>query len=90
MTVSLAEADGLVRLQICDDGIGIAAEHLPKIFDRFYQVDAARTSDDSAEAGAGLGLAMVREITEMHGGQVRAESTPGEGSTFTVTIPAHL
>ena len=90
ITVSLSEADGQVRLQVCDDGIGIAAEHLTKIFDRFYQVDAARTSDDSAEAGAGLGLAMVREITQMHGGQVSVESAPGEGSTFTVTIPAHI
>ncbi len=90
ITVSLTEADGQVRLQVCDDGIGIAAEHLPKIFDRFYQVDAARTSDGSAEAGAGLGLAMVREITELHRSQISVESVPGEGSTFTVTIPAHL
>ncbi len=89
VTVTLEEAGNQICLQVSDDGIGIAEEHLPKIFDRFYQVDSARTADDTAEAGAGLGLAMVREITQMHGGQVTVESTPGEGTTFTVTIPAH-
>lgn len=89
ITVTLEEAGDQIRFQVSDDGIGIADEHLPKIFDRFYQVDTARTSDDSAEAGAGLGLAMVREITQMHGGQISVESTLGEGTTFTVTIPSH-
>ncbi len=79
-----------VMLQVADDGIGIAEEHLPHIFERFYQADAARTADDSTEAGAGLGLAMVREIIELHGGTVTAESVPGKGSLFTVTIPAEL
>lgn len=79
-----------IRFQVKDDGIGIPEEHLPRIFDRFYQVNEARTADDSAEAGAGLGLAMVREIVHLHGGQIEAESTPGEGTTFTVTLPAQL
>jgi len=80
----------VVILQVADDGIGIPAEHLPRIFDRFYQVDGARTADGSSEAGAGLGLAMVREIVQMHGGEVRAESQPGKGSVFTVIIPSAL
>ena len=79
-----------VMLQVADDGIGIAGEHLPRIFDRFYQVDSARTADDSSEAGAGLGLAMVREIVQMHGGQITVESQPEEGTVFTVTLPAQL
>lgn len=79
-----------VMLQVADDGIGIAEEHLPRIFDRFYQVDSARTADDSSEAGAGLGLAMVREIVQMHGGQITVESQPEEGTVFTVTLPAQL
>lgn len=85
-----ASAADTVMLQVADDGIGIAEEHLPRIFDRFYQVDSARTADDSSEAGAGLGLAMVREIVQMHGGQVTAASQPGEGSVFTVVLPACL
>ena len=79
-----------VMLQVADDGIGIAEEHLPRIFDRFYQVDSARIADDSSEAGAGLGLAMVREIVQMHGGQITVESQPEEGTVFTVTLPAQL
>ena len=85
-----ASAADTVMLQVADDGIGIAEEHLPRIFDRFYQVDSARTADDSSEAGAGLGLAMVREIVQMHGGQITVESQPEEGTVFTVTLPAQL
>lgn len=97
ITVSLHSSGGgdaspadTVMLQVADDGIGIAEEHLPRIFDRFYQVDSARTADDSGEAGAGLGLAMVREIVQMHGGQITVESQPEEGTVFTVTLPAQL
>ena len=97
ITVSLHSSGGCdaspadtVMLQVADDGIGIAEEHLPRIFDRFYQVDSARTADDSGEAGAGLGLAMVREIVQMHGGQITVESQPEEGTVFTVTLPAQL
>jgi signal transduction histidine kinase len=90
ITVNLYEKDGNAILQVSDDGIGISAEHLPFIFDRFYQADASRTSDNSIDAGAGLGLSMVREIVQMHHGTVNAESIPGEGSIFTVTIPAYF
>lgn len=67
---------------VTDNGIGIAREHLDKIWQRFWQADPARS-----DGGAGLGLAMVRWIAEAHGGHVQVESTPGAGSTFTVSIP---
>ena len=73
------EAKKSILLIVEDDGIGIAPEEQENIFRRFYQVDASRTGN-----GSGLGLAMVREIAQFHGGEVRVESTPGEGSVFTV------
>jgi len=88
--VSLRQDGSSIILQVSDDGIGIAEEDLPYIFDRFYQADRARTHTAAAEAGAGLGLAMVREIVQIHGGTVTCRSIPDEGSTFTVTIPAFL
>ena len=72
------------RDRVSDTGPGIAAEHLPHIFDRFYRVDHAR---NQADGGAGLGLSISRWIAEAHGGAIRAESTPGGGATFTVSLP---
>lgn len=72
-----------VALDVIDDGCGIAAEHLPKLFDRFYRVDAARSAPDST----GLGLSVVRSIAELHGGSVSVSSTPGQGTTFTLLFP---
>jgi len=66
---------------VADTGIGIHAECLAHVFDRFYQVDLARFS-----GGAGLGLSICRWIAEAHGGSIRAASDPGRGSTFTVLI----
>lgn len=80
--VELTEDEGFGVLKVRDDGIGIDPRDAEKIFDRFYQVDSART-----EQGAGLGLAMVKEIAELHGGSVGLESSPGEGSCFMVKIP---
>jgi two-component system OmpR family sensor kinase len=71
------------RLEVSDDGIGIAPEALPHIFDRFYRVDKARSRTG---AGTGLGLAIVRGIAEKHGGKVSVTSQPGKGSTFTVWL----
>ena len=73
-----------VELWVRDTGPGIPGEHLPHVFDRFYRVDVARSR---AEGGVGLGLAISRWIAEAHGGSIRVESVPGEGSTFTVLIP---
>ena len=83
VNISLSESDGRVMLNVEDDGIGIAAEHLDKIFDRFYRVDTSRTGDK----GTGLGLSMVKRIAKLHGGDISVESTPGKGSCFTFTMP---
>lgn len=72
-------------LVVEDRGPGIAAEHLPHLFDRFYRVDPARAREDG---GCGLGLAIVKSIVEAHGGSVGAESQPGRGTTFTVSLPS--
>ena len=72
-----------VALTVSDDGCGIAQEHLPLIFDRFYRVDAARSATDST----GLGLSVVRSIAELHGGTVTVSSKPDHGTTFTLLLP---
>jgi two-component system, OmpR family, sensor kinase len=74
----------IVELSVADTGVGIPAEHLPRLFERFYRVDKARSRE---RGGTGLGLAIVRQIAEAHGGQVRVRSEPGEGSIFTVALP---
>jgi signal transduction histidine kinase len=77
--------NGHAVLVVADNGPGIAAVHLPHIFERFYRVDKART----ASAGrTGLGLAIVKAIVDAHGGEIEAESTPGAGARFTVRLPA--
>ena len=77
------EADG-AGLAVSDTGPGIAPEHLPKVFDRFYRLDAARTR---AGGGSGLGLAICQELVEAQGGRIWADSVPGAGSTFTLALP---
>jgi two-component system, OmpR family, sensor histidine kinase SenX3 len=73
-----------VVIRISDTGIGIPEGKLPRIFERFYRVDKARSKETG---GTGLGLSIVRHIAENHGGRVAVESAPGEGSTFTVYLP---
>ncbi len=76
--------DGLVRVTVSDTGCGIAPEHLPHLFERFYRVDAAR---NRREGGTGLGLAISKSLVEAHGGILTADSEPGRGATFTVSLP---
>jgi len=73
-----------VRLSVTDHGPGIAAHHIPRLTERFYRVDAHRSRE---VGGTGLGLAIVKHIVNRHRGRLRIESTPGEGSRFTVVLP---
>lgn len=73
--------EGFVQITVKDAGKGIAAEHIPYIFNRFYQVDG------HSENGSGIGLALVKEIVEMHSGEVTVTSKPGSGTEFTVILP---
>jgi two-component system phosphate regulon sensor histidine kinase PhoR len=83
ITISAHEADGMVVIAVTDTGIGIPPNDLPRIFERFYRVDAARSRE---QGGTGLGLAIVKHIIQQHGGSVAVESTPGKGSMFTVSL----
>lgn len=74
-----------VRLRVTDTGIGIRVEHLPHVFERFYQADAARSS-----GGCGLGLSICRWIIAAHGGTIEAASSAAEGTVFTAALPAMI
>ena len=85
VTVEAESADGQVRVTVRDTGIGIPEAALPRIFERFYRVDASRSRE---EGGTGLGLAIVKHIIEAHGGTIACTSSMGRGSVFTFTLPA--
>ena len=76
--------DAMGVLEVSDTGVGIAAEHLPRLFERFYRVDKARSRE---LGGTGLGLSIVKHLTQSFGGNIEVESEPGEGTMFTVRIP---
>jgi signal transduction histidine kinase len=76
--------NGAVEVSVADTGVGIPAESLPRLFERFYRVDHARAREDG---GTGIGLAIARSVVEAHGGSIRAESEPGHGSVFTFDLP---
>ena len=82
ISASAVVKGGNAIVAIADQGCGMDAETLKRIFDRFYQADRSRRQE-----GVGLGLCLVKRILDMLGGQVTVDSTPGEGSTFTVTLP---
>lgn len=81
ITVKIEGLDGRVRIQVSDSGPGMPAEEADKIFDRFYQVEGTEAQ------GTGIGLALVKELVDLHGGQISVESVRGEGATFKVTLP---
>jgi two-component system phosphate regulon sensor histidine kinase PhoR len=83
ITISTSEANDSVTITVADTGIGIPPKDLPRIFERFYRVDAARSRE---QGGTGLGLAIVKHIIQLHGGSISVESTPGKGSTFFFTL----
>ncbi|MCA5893057.1 two-component sensor histidine kinase [Isoptericola sp. NEAU-Y5] len=83
--VGVRERDGLVEIDVVDQGIGIAEDEQDRVFERFYRVDPARSRDTG---GTGLGLSIVKHVAADHGGDVQMWSEPGKGSTFTLRLPA--
>jgi two-component system phosphate regulon sensor histidine kinase PhoR len=77
--------DGSVEFFVSDTGPGIAAEHLPRLTERFYRVDRSRSRETG---GTGLGLAIVKHVAQRHGGRIEVHSALGEGSTFVIALPA--
>ena len=81
--VTLQQERGMMLFRVKDTGIGIAKEHHERLFERFYRVDKSRSR---AIGGTGLGLSIVKHIVGLYGGDISLQSTPGEGSEFTVRI----
>jgi two-component system, OmpR family, phosphate regulon sensor histidine kinase PhoR len=77
--------DGTGEIAVKDSGVGIASEHLPRLTERFYRVDRSRSRETG---GTGLGLSIVKHVTQRHGGELRIESEPGQGSIFRLRLPA--
>jgi signal transduction histidine kinase len=84
-TISCAEGSGERRLVVADDGAGVPEEELPRLFERFYRADRARST-----RGTGLGLAIVKHVVAAAGGSVEATATPGGGLTVTCSFPSAL
>ena len=78
-------SDGGAELEVADDGIGIAREHLARLTERFYRVDGSRARDTG---GTGLGLSIVKHVAQRHGGEIDVQSEPGKGSTFKLVLPS--
>jgi two-component system phosphate regulon sensor histidine kinase PhoR len=84
--VEVAEQEDSAIVRVKDTGIGIEGEHLPRIFERFYRVDKARSR---VTGGTGLGLSIVKHLVEAHGGSIQVDSKLNEGSTFEIRLPIH-
>jgi two-component system heavy metal sensor histidine kinase CusS len=87
VTLAASRDNGKVRIEVSDTGCGIAAEHLPRVFDRLYRVDRSRTA---ATGGTGLGLAIVKSIAELHGGSAEISSEVGKGTRVRLILPAEM
>lgn len=85
ITLTATGRDSTVMLQVRDSGMGIAPDDLPYVFERFYRGDESRRRDDGS---SGLGLAIAKSLVEAHGGAIAVASAPGQGTTFTITLPA--
>ena len=85
VAVAAARENGELRVDVTDTGTGIAPEHLPHIFDRFFRADASRST---ASGNVGLGLAIVKSIVSLHGGAITARSNPNEGTCMSIRLPA--
>jgi signal transduction histidine kinase len=83
--ICVRRQDGHVVVAVADEGVGIDEADLPRLFDRFFRTSQATTA---AVQGAGLGLTIARRIVQEHGGEIEVTSKPGQGSTFTVRLPA--
>ena len=88
IVLNAARHDGEVLVKVSDTGMGIPEEDLPRIFERFYKVDKARTGTRDGEAGTGLGLAIAKHIVQAHNGRIWVTSRVGAGTTFSFTLPA--
>jgi signal transduction histidine kinase len=82
--VSVASCDGFAQTSVSDTGIGVAPQDMPRLFDRFWRADKARSRE---QGGAGLGLSIAKWIVDMHGGSISVQSEPGKGSVFTIQVP---
>ncbi len=86
VSVRLEQAGAMAVLVVADDGPGVTAEEAARAFDRFWQADGD-SSASRGHRGTGLGLSIVAEIVAAHGGDIRLETAPGTGATFTITLP---
>ncbi|HBL23042.1 MAG TPA: PAS domain-containing sensor histidine kinase, partial [Deltaproteobacteria bacterium] len=87
ITVEIEMRDGNMVILVADTGPGIPSQHITRIFERFYVVDKSRSKK---LGGTGLGLSIVKHIILLHNGKISAESTPGQGTKFIITLPALL
>ena len=85
VTITTRESEGVARIEVADTGIGIPADAVPHVFDRFFRVDKARSRE---MGGSGLGLSIARTIFKAHGGEISCTSEPGVGSMFVISLPA--